>query len=86
MMLNVIWELDFMHDALCGGRPFRTFNLLDESNRQALAIEVGHSMPSARVIRVLERMIDLYGKPDGLRMDNGPEMISAGLEDDVSNG
>lgn len=78
---NVIWALDFMHDALYGGRPFRTFNLLDESNRQALAIEVGHSVPSARVIRVLERMIDLYGKPDGLRMDNGPEFISANLEE-----
>lgn len=79
--LNVIWAIDFMHDALYGGRPFRTFNLIDESNRQGLAIEVGFSVPSARVIRVLERMIDLYGKPDAIRMDNGPEFTASIFEE-----
>jgi putative transposase len=74
---NRIWAADFMHDALYGGRPFRTFNLLDESNREALAIEVGQSITSARVIRVLERMIDFYGKPDAIRMDNGPEFLAS---------
>ena len=53
--LNCIWALDFMHDALYGGRPFRTLNVLDEGNREALAIEVGTALPAARVVRVLER-------------------------------
>ena len=70
---NRIWAMDFMHDALYGGRKFRTFNVIDESNREALGIEVGTSIPSARVVRVLERMIDLYGPPQAIRMDNGPE-------------
>lgn len=39
--LNDIWAIDFMHDALYGGRRFRTFNVLDEGNREGLAIEVG---------------------------------------------
>ena len=68
-----------MHDALYGGRKFRTFNVIDESNREALAIEVGTSIPSARVIRVLERLIEIYGKPQALRLDNGPEFTAAGF-------
>jgi putative transposase len=41
--------MDFMHDVLYGGRQCRTFNVMDESNREALGIEVGVSIPSARV-------------------------------------
>jgi putative transposase len=46
--LNQIWALDFMADALYGGRAFRTLNLIDEGNRQVLGIEVAHSIPSLR--------------------------------------
>jgi putative transposase len=74
--LNGIWALDFMHDALYGGRSFRTLNILDEANREALAIEVGTSIPAARVVRVLEQLATLYGRPRALRLDNGPELTA----------
>lgn len=73
---NRCWALDFMHDALYCGRRFRTLNVIDEANRECLAIEVGTSIPSARLIRVLNRLVDCYGTPDAIRLDNGPEMIS----------
>jgi putative transposase len=78
---NRIWAMDFMHDTLYGGRRFRTLNVLDEANREALGIEVGTSIPSARVIRVLDRLIDQYGRPEAIRMDNGPEFTAAAFED-----
>ena len=74
--LNETWALDFMADALYDGRGFRTFNVLDEGNREALAIEVGTSIPSARVIRVLDDLIRLYGRPTRVRVDNGPELTA----------
>ena len=74
--VNRIWALDFMADALYGGRKFRTLNVLDEGNREALAIEVACAIPSVRVIRVLEELVALYGAPAALRMDNGPELTS----------
>jgi putative transposase len=74
--VNGVWALDFMHDALYGGRPFRTFNVLDEANREVLAIEVGVSIPAARVIRVLEQLVELYGRPAAFRLDNGPELTA----------
>jgi putative transposase len=79
--LNQIWALDFMSDALYGGRKFRTLNVIDEGNREALAIEVATSIPSVRVVRVLDELVALYGKPEALRMDNGPELIAEVLLD-----
>lgn len=74
--LNGIWALDFMHDALYSGRRFRTFNVLDEANREGLGIEVGHSLPAERVVRVLEQLVTLYGRPQAFRLDNGPEFTA----------
>jgi putative transposase len=73
---NRCWALDFMHDTLYCGRRFRTLNVIDEAYRECLAVEVGTSIPSARLLRVLSRLLDCYGTPDAIRMDNGPEMVS----------
>ena len=76
---NVMWSMDFMHDSLANGRSFRTFNVLDDYNREGLGIEVDLSLPAGRVIRALDQIIEWRGKPDGIRNDNGPEYISAEL-------
>lgn len=41
-----------------------------------LAIDVAFSIPSVRVIRLMEELIEVYGKPSFLRVDNGPELTS----------
>ena len=69
-----------MSDALTDGRRFRTFNVIDDFNREGLCIEVDFSFPALRVIRVLERLICMYGKPTMIRLDNGPEFISDSLD------
>jgi len=78
---NCCWSVDFMSDALMCGRRFRTFNIVDDFNREALAIEIDLSLPAARVIRVLERVSLFRGYPEKLRADNGPEFISLALAD-----
>ena len=45
----------------------------------ALAIEVDVGLPSERVVRVLDRIVAWRGYPSKMRLDNGPEMISATL-------
>ena len=79
--LNACWSADFMSDALWDGRRFRTFNVVDDFNREALAVEVDLNLPAARVIRVLERIAAWRGYPRRLRLDNGPELISTALAD-----
>ena len=69
-----------MSDQLADGRVFRTLNVLDDFNREGLAIEVDISLPAQRVIRTLERIIEWRGRPLNLRVDNGPEYVSAALQ------
>lgn len=73
---NQTWSMDFMSDVLTSKRKFRTLNIMDDYNRQAIAVEAGHSMPAVRVTQVLEQTIREQGKPMTIRVDNGPEFIS----------
>ena len=68
--INEVWSMDFMHDNLDDGRQYRLFNVLDDFNREGLGIEVDLSLPSARVIRSLEQIIEWRGKPKAIRCDN----------------
>ncbi|SHM68997.1 integrase core domain-containing protein [Chryseobacterium polytrichastri] len=71
-----MWSIDFMNDVLTNQRKFRTLNVIDDFNREAIAIEAAHSMPAVRVTRILEQVICEQGKPKCIRVDNGPEFIS----------
>jgi putative transposase len=77
--INASWSMDFMSDALLSGRKFRTFNLMDDYNREALAIEVDTSLPAERVVRTLEQVVEWRGVPKRIRVDNGPEFVSSRL-------
>ncbi|KSY14493.1 transposase [Escherichia coli] len=59
--LNQSWSVDFMHDALVCGRRFRTFNVVDDFNREALSIEIDLNLPALRVVRVLNRIASNRG-------------------------
>jgi len=78
-LANICWSVDFMSDALYDGRRFRTFNVVDDFNREGLAIEVDLNLPAPRVIRVLDQIAAWRGHPSKLRLDNGPELVSVVL-------
>ena len=72
--VNQMWSIDFMHDTLASDQKFRTFNVLDDYNREGLGLEVDFSLPSRRITRCLDQIIAWRGKPDAIRCDNGSEM------------
>lgn len=78
---NITWSLDFMHDTLACGRKIRTLNIIDDFSREALGIVVDSGLPARRVIRELEMLVSWRGKPEKIRSDNGPEFISAAMEE-----
>lgn len=78
---NQVWSIDFMTDSLWDGTRFRLLNIMDDYNRQVLALESDTSLPALRLIRVLERLEEVRGIPQMIRVDNGPEFISEKLDD-----
>jgi putative transposase len=76
MKLNECWSMDFMSDALEDGRKVRVFNIIDDCNREALAVEAGLSYPARAVVETLENLKEEVGTPKYIRCDNGPEFIS----------
>ena len=78
--INEGWSMDFMCDSLVDGRRFRLLNIIDDYNRESLAIEIDTSLPALRVIRALNQLIETRSKPKTIRVDNGPEFISDRLQ------
>lgn len=53
--------------------------MVDDFNREALAIELDLNIPAQWVVRVLGRIVANRGYTLKMRMDNGPELISLTL-------
>ena len=79
--LNDTWAMDFMGDTLYSARRYRIFTVIDEGNREALAIEVEVSLPSERVVAVLDQLVTIHGAPRRIRCDNGPEFVAETLRE-----
>jgi putative transposase len=77
---NDRWSMDFVSDTLNDGRAFRTLTIVDDFTKLCPAIEVDTSLSGGRVTRVLDRAIELHGKPRIIVVDNGPEFRSKALE------
>lgn len=64
--------MDFMHDQLDDGRGLR-LNVIEDCSRDGLGTELDFSLPSTRVIRNLQRIIERRAKPESIRCDHGPD-------------
>jgi len=73
---NQEWAIDFASDIAASGQRLRVFSVVDAFTRECLALETDTSLPSRRVTRVLQRIIEQRGRPEFLRSDNGPEVSS----------
>lgn len=73
---NQRWSLDFVQDALNDGRRFRILNVVDDFTRECLTSVVDTSLSGVRVIRELDRLCGMHGRPAMVVSDNGTELTS----------
>ena len=77
---NECWSMDFMSDELFDGRRIRLLTIVDNHTRESLAIHVGQRIRGCEVVQVLERISKDHGRPQAIRVDNGPEFISKDVD------
>jgi putative transposase len=75
------WSMNFVHDQLADGRPFRVFTVVDQWSRQSPILEVAFRMNGRTVADALDGAIATYGKPTSITCDHGTEFMSRVLED-----
>ncbi len=75
-----IWSMDFVKAQLWRNGSFRCLTITDLFTKECPAIEVNLSLQASHVVRVLDRLAFLYGIPEKIIVDNGPEFISKRLE------
>lgn len=80
MTPNQSWSMDFVSDGLMYGRRIRCLNIVDDFMKQCLVIEVDHSLPGLRGVRVLERLAEKRRLPASITVDNGPEFEGKALD------
>ena len=77
---NHIWSIDFVHDKLSNGRPYKMLTVLDEYTREALTVTVKPKMNNADVLEALYPLLLKHGKPAFIRSDNGPEFVAEAFQ------
>ena len=75
------WSMDFVHDALADGRPFRVLTVVDQWSRHSPILEVASSMSGHTVSAALDRGIGDGAVPRSITVDHGTEFMSRALED-----
>ena len=78
--VNDCWSMDFLSDSMTDGRSMRAFSCVDDFSRRGVALDVDVALPAERVTRILDRAIEVYGKPRQIRTDNGSEFRSKAFD------
>jgi putative transposase len=77
---NERWSMDFVHDQLFDGRPFRVLTVIDNWSRQSPLLETGFRLTGEHVVRALQGVIEPDGKPLSITVEHGTEFTSKAMD------
>ena len=78
---NHVWSYDFLEEHTVKGNRLRILAVIDEFTRECLALLADRSITSDKVVDLLDWLFLVYGKPQHLRSDNGPELVARRVQD-----
>ena len=84
--MNHVWSYDFVADQTADGKTLRFLTVIDEFTREALWIECALNLNSVDVVRVLEQLVELHGKPVAIKSDNGAEFVAKKVQEWIKGG
>ena len=76
---NEVWSMDFVFDRVASGRTIKCLVIVDDATHEAVAIVPEHSMGGDHLVRVMEQVCSLRGRPAVIRTDNGPEFTGKAM-------
>lgn len=79
LMPNQRWSLDFVADTFGASRKFRILAVIDDCCRENLCLIADTSISGARVVRELDALVRIYGKPTCIVSNNGTEFTSRAI-------
>ena len=77
--INHVWSWDFVFDRTVHGQPLKWFTIIDEYTRRCITLDVGRTMTSENIVDRLAELFVIYGVPESIRSDNGPEFVSKAI-------
>lgn len=80
MHKNHVWSYDFVFERMSDGKPMRMLNVIDEYNRECLAIHVKHQIRSSETLYKLSELFFSHGIPDYIHSDNCSEFTSLAIK------
>jgi putative transposase len=78
---NERWSMDFMHDRLEDGRPFRVLTVVDLFTRECPLLVADSSLSGRKVAVFLEKLRQEGRAPKVITVDNGTEFVSRALDE-----
>lgn len=78
--MNHVWCWDFIFDRTTSGQSLKWLSIVDEYTRRCITLDVSRNMTSEDVIDRLAELFTIYGVPEHIRSDNGPEFIAKAIQ------
>jgi len=76
---NQRWSLDFLSGAFAAGRRFRILAIVDDLTRECPALVADTSLPALQVVRELDAIAAVRGRPGRIVSDHGAELIGMAM-------
>jgi putative transposase len=76
---NEVWSMDFVFDRVASGRVIKSLVIVDDATHEAVAIVAEHSMGGDHLVRILDQVCALRGRPAIIRTDNGKEFTGKAM-------
>ena len=67
---NEVWSMDFVFDRIASGRVLKCLTIVDDATHEAVAVIHEHSIGGDHLVRLLDEVCAVRGKPAIIRTDN----------------